>query len=92
MKTRLALAIVVAGAFSSVGLAAGPSAADIAKWNTPVEPFKVFGNTYYVGTAGLSSILIASKQGLILLDGALPQSAPRQAPRPQRYRHAPDRR
>lgn len=35
----------------------------------------MFGNTYYVGTAGLTSILIASKQGLILLDGALPQSA-----------------
>jgi metallo-beta-lactamase class B len=45
-------------------------------WNVPQEPFRVFGNTYYVGTAGLSSILIASKQGLILLDGALPQSAP----------------
>jgi metallo-beta-lactamase class B len=29
-----------------------------------------------VGTAGLSSILISSKQGLILLDGALPQAAP----------------
>jgi metallo-beta-lactamase class B len=45
-------------------------------WNAPQEPFRVFGNTYYVGTAGLSSILIASKRGLILLDGALPQSAP----------------
>jgi len=39
-------------------------------------PFRVFGNTYYVGTAGLSSILIESEAGLILLDGALPQSAP----------------
>jgi metallo-beta-lactamase class B len=44
-------------------------------WNVPHEPFRIFGNTYYVGTAGLSSILIASGQGLILLDGALPQSA-----------------
>jgi metallo-beta-lactamase class B len=45
-------------------------------WNEPQAPFRVFGNTYYVGTAGLSSILIESKHGLILLDGALPQSAP----------------
>jgi metallo-beta-lactamase class B len=45
-------------------------------WNVPHAPFKVFGNTYYVGTAGLSSILIASPDGLILLDGALPQSVP----------------
>ena len=45
-------------------------------WNVPHEPFRVFGNTYYVGTAGLSSILITSKKGMILIDGALPQSAP----------------
>jgi metallo-beta-lactamase class B len=44
-------------------------------WNAPLEPFRVFGNTYYVGTAGLTSILITSNDGLILLDGALPQSA-----------------
>ena len=45
-------------------------------WNMPHEPFRVYGNTYYVGVAGLSVILIASNKGLILLDGALPQSAP----------------
>jgi metallo-beta-lactamase class B len=44
-------------------------------WNKPVGPFKVFGNTYYVGVEGLSSVLIASSEGHILLDGALPQSA-----------------
>ncbi len=47
-----------------------------ADWNRAREPFKVFGNTYFVGVAGLSSVLIASSKGLILLDGALPQSAP----------------
>jgi metallo-beta-lactamase class B len=45
-------------------------------WNRPHEPFRVFGNTYYVGVAGLSAVLIASNDGLILLDGGLPQSAP----------------
>jgi metallo-beta-lactamase class B len=44
-------------------------------WNTPHEPFRIFGNTYYVGTAGLSAILITSTDGHILVDGALPQSA-----------------
>src|SRR5215470_17305264 len=44
-------------------------------WNAPVAPFRVFGNTYYVGTAGLSSVLVTSDRGHILLDGALPQSA-----------------
>lgn len=45
-------------------------------WNAPQEPFRVFGNTYDVGVAGLSAVLIASDRGLILLDGGLPQSAP----------------
>jgi metallo-beta-lactamase class B len=44
-------------------------------WNAPVDPFRVFGNTYYVGTEGLSSVLVTSDRGHILLDGALPQSA-----------------
>lgn len=46
------------------------------EWNAPLAPFKVFGNTYYVGTAGLSALLITSPQGHILLDGGLTQSAP----------------
>jgi len=45
-----------------------------ADWNQPQAPFRIFGNTYYVGTHGLSSVLIATKEGLILLDGDLPQS------------------
>ena len=45
------------------------------EWNKPREPFKVFGNTYFVGTDGLSSILITGNAGHILLDGGLEQSA-----------------
>ncbi len=47
-----------------------------AGWNQAAAPFKIHGNTYYVGVRGVSSVLIATPQGLILLDGALPQSAP----------------
>ena len=45
-------------------------------WNVPQKPFRIFGNTYYVGTAELSAILISGDDGLVLLDAALPQSAP----------------
>ena len=45
-------------------------------WNQPQRPFHVIGNIYFVGTAGLGSYLITSRQGHILLDGALPESAP----------------
>src|SRR4051812_18907383 len=47
-----------------------------AEWNAPQQPFKVFGNTYWVGTHGLGAILVTSPQGHVLIDGALPESAP----------------
>ena len=45
-------------------------------WNREQAPFLIFGNTYYVGVHGLSSVLVTSPDGHILIDGALPQSAP----------------
>jgi metallo-beta-lactamase class B len=45
------------------------------EWNAPRTPFQVFANTYYVGTEGLSSLLIVTDEGLVLVDVALPQSA-----------------
>lgn len=47
-----------------------------AGWNRPQPPFRIFGNTYYVGVHGVSSVLIDSGRGLVLIDGGLPQSAP----------------
>ena len=46
-----------------------------AEWNKARQPFRIFGNTYYVGPDGLSSLLITSDAGHILLDGGLQQSA-----------------
>jgi metallo-beta-lactamase class B len=51
--------------------------ADCAGWNEPRAPYRIFGNTYYVGTAGLSAILLTSPAGHVLLDAGLPQSAER---------------
>ena len=48
---------------------------DCDAWNKPYEPFKVFGNTYYVGADGVSAVLIAGSAGSILLDAGLPQTA-----------------
>jgi metallo-beta-lactamase class B len=44
------------------------------EWNAPGEPARIYGNTWNVGPAGLSSILITSDQGHVLIDGALPES------------------
>lgn len=50
--------------------------AGCAAWNAPQAPFQVYGNTYYVGTRGLSALLITSAEGHVLLDGGLPESGP----------------
>src|SRR5262245_21673694 len=43
-------------------------------WTAPLEPFRLIGNIYYVGTEGLAVYLIRTSQGLILIDTAMPQS------------------
>jgi metallo-beta-lactamase class B len=58
-----------AAACGAILLAGAVKAAD---WNAPQEPFALYGNTYYVGTGGLSSVLITSPAGHILIDGASP--------------------
>jgi metallo-beta-lactamase class B len=73
MSLRLSLGLALSGCIV-LPLA---QAQDRAEWNAPQQPFKVFGNTYYVGPHGLSSILIKTSQGLVLIDGDLPESAPR---------------
>lgn len=46
-----------------------------AVWNVTQAPFRLYGNAYYVGVRGLSSVLITSDKGHILIDGALAESA-----------------
>lgn len=45
------------------------------EWTQPQKPFRIYGNAYYVGTRGLTSVLIQSSDGLVLIDGTLPQNA-----------------
>ncbi|MFZ9311235.1 MAG: subclass B3 metallo-beta-lactamase [Arenimonas sp.] len=46
-----------------------------AAWNGKHAPFKLHGNSYYVGVDGLSAVLITTPKGHFLIDGGLPQSA-----------------
>jgi metallo-beta-lactamase class B len=45
-------------------------------WNQPVEPFRIAGNVYYVGASDITSYLIATPKGHIVLDGGFEQTAP----------------
>lgn len=47
-----------------------------AEWLAPRSPEKIFGTSYLVGFGGLSVALIDTGEGLVLIDGALPQAAP----------------
>jgi metallo-beta-lactamase class B len=45
-------------------------------WSKPFAPFHVVGNVYYVGTYDLASYLIVTKEGNILVNTGLAESAP----------------
>ena len=45
-------------------------------WTTPVAPFRIAGNLYYVGSKDLASYLIVTPQGDILINSSLPESVP----------------
>ena len=81
-RAALAMQLEVPGLVVFQASAAGQTAAPASscdscpEWNKPQQPFRVYGNTYYVGPHGLTSILITSKAGHVLLDGALPESVP----------------
>lgn len=47
-----------------------------AAWNEPVKPFRIVGNIYYVGVSGVTSFLITTLNGAILIDGGFPETAP----------------
>lgn len=56
-------------------LSAAPPYSLFEKWAKPVKPFRIADNVWYVGTENLSSILITTPEGHILVDGALDASA-----------------
>jgi len=45
-------------------------------WNRPVEPYRIAGNVYYVGASDITSFLITTPAGHILLDGGFVETAP----------------
>lgn len=46
-------------------------------WNAPFKPFRLIGNIHYVGASGISSFLITTPEGHILLDTGFETTVPR---------------
>jgi len=51
------------------------SCADWDEWDKPGPPFRIDGNSYYVGTCGISAILIAGPEGHVLIDSGTQDGA-----------------
>lgn len=45
-------------------------------WTAPQEPFRIYGDTWYVGPHGLGVFLITAPTGDVLIDGGVPGDAP----------------
>lgn len=46
------------------------------RYTEPFEPFKIVGNLYFVGTRGVSSYLLTSPEGHILIDTGVEEGVP----------------
>jgi metallo-beta-lactamase class B len=72
---RTATLLILFGMLSA-SLMAQQTPNERAAWNRPFQPFRLVGNIYYVGATGVSSFLIVTSAGSVLIDGGLPETAP----------------
>ncbi len=76
LMVMLAL-LMLAGVWSQApGAASSPAAAQNPAWTTPIAPFHIAGNLYYVGSQDLASYLIVTPRGDILINSSLQSSVP----------------
>src|ERR1700730_16596652 len=63
--------LFLAAALASLAFAQGSP-----EWTQPFPPFRILGNIYWVGTYDLSSYLITTPNGNILINTGFPDSVP----------------
>jgi metallo-beta-lactamase class B len=71
MLAAILFAAAAAAATDTTPIECGNCAA----WNKPHAAIQLHANSWYVGTDGLSAVAIVTPEGLVVIDGALPQSA-----------------
>ena len=75
-STSFAAAAVPANAVAHDVPACPADATVMEGWDDRAPPRRVFGNTWYVGTCGLTALLVTSEQGHVLIDGATEAAGP----------------
>jgi metallo-beta-lactamase class B len=73
MKELFLVLVFVLGSFTSCFSQYTPA---VSEWNQPVEPFRIAGNVYYVGASDVTSYLIRTPKGLILIDSGFRETVP----------------
>src|ERR1700743_2711729 len=68
LKTWISLLLLVAPTLACAGTNAD--------WTTPLAPFRIADNLYYVGSRDLASYLVVTPQGDILINSSLETSPP----------------
>jgi len=44
-------------------------------WITPIEPLRITDHVWQIGTASITTLLVKTDQGAVLIDGGMPQAA-----------------
>src|ERR1700759_4277441 len=73
---RLAIAMLMALVWFASASPIGAQHNTSNDWNRPVKPFRIIGNIFYVGASEVSSFLITTPQGSILMDSGLSETVP----------------
>lgn len=81
LRKRIITAVVsialALSAFAYPAASHNPQFDDVSRsWNKPVKPYRVIGNIYYVGASEVSSFLITTPAGHILLDSGFAETVP----------------
>ena len=72
MKTRFTCCALLAMlATNSAGAGEMPAA-----WTRPIEPFRIAGDTWYVGSEGIAVLLIRGDAGSVIMDAGVPGALP----------------
>ncbi len=78
LPATLSLALLLP---AGVGIAAEPPLPQLEaytvheSWRQPIAPVRIADNTWHIGTANLSAILVKTPDGAVLVDGGMPQAA-----------------
>jgi metallo-beta-lactamase class B len=76
-SAQRAAASLTPAASQAAWVAACPDAEAWDDWERAAPPYRIHGNSWYVGTCGITAILITGAEGHILIDGGTRTGGPR---------------